>query len=134
MGDKKTIAVVGATGVQGGGLARAILDDPHGEFACRALTRDPKSEAARALAARGADLVPADLDDEDTLATALQGAHGAYCMNFVEHFSAEKETETDGDYCAHCDTALSRSLNPSFQSVAGWLAGSRHAFSVPVEA
>ena len=39
MADKKIIAVVGATGAQGGGLARAI--DPNGGFACRAITRDP---------------------------------------------------------------------------------------------
>ena len=52
MADKKIIAVVGATGAQGGGLARAILSDPAGEFAARALTRDPDSEKARALAAR----------------------------------------------------------------------------------
>jgi uncharacterized protein YbjT (DUF2867 family) len=41
MADKKIIAVVGATGAQGGGLARAILADPNGGFACRAITRDP---------------------------------------------------------------------------------------------
>jgi uncharacterized protein YbjT (DUF2867 family) len=41
MVDKRLIAVVGATGAQGGGLARAILDDPQGKFGCRALTRDP---------------------------------------------------------------------------------------------
>ncbi len=93
MADKKLIAVVGASGAQGGGLARAILDDPHGKFACRALTRNPTSDAARALADRGADVVRADLDDEDSLAVAFAGAHGAYCMtNFFEHFSPEKET------------------------------------------
>ena len=92
MEDKKLIAVVGATGAQGGGLARAILDDPLEAFACRALTRDPTSSAARALADRGADVVRANLDDEDSLAAAFAGAHGAYCMtNFFEHFSAEKE-------------------------------------------
>ena len=93
MADRKLIAVVGATGAQGGGLARAILDDPQGKYACRALTRNPTSDAARALAARGADVVRADLDDEDSLVAAFEGAHGAYCMtNFFEHFSAQKET------------------------------------------
>ena len=38
---KKIIAVTGATGAQGGGLARAILNDPSGEFALRAVTRNP---------------------------------------------------------------------------------------------
>lgn len=94
MTEQKTIAVVGATGAQGGGLARAILDDPEGRYACRALTRQPTSDAARALAERGADVVQADLDDENNLTRAFQGAYGAYCMtNFFEHFSPEKELE-----------------------------------------
>jgi uncharacterized protein YbjT (DUF2867 family) len=94
MGDKKVIAVVGATGAQGGGAARSILDEPDGAMICRALTRDPRSDAARALAARGAEVVQADLDDEESLIKAFEGAHGAYCMtNFFEHFSADKELE-----------------------------------------
>ena len=55
MADKKIIAVTGATGAQAGGLARAILDDPSGEFALRAVTRDPGKDAARALADRAAE-------------------------------------------------------------------------------
>lgn len=94
MTDKRVIAVVGATGAQGGGMARSILDDPEGRFACRALTRDPGSDAARALAERGADVVSADLDDPDSLTKAFDGAYGAFCMtNFFEHFSADKELE-----------------------------------------
>ena len=61
MSDKKIIAVVGATGAQGGGLARAILSDPDSGFAVRALTRDPDSDKARALAAMGAEVVRADV-------------------------------------------------------------------------
>jgi uncharacterized protein YbjT (DUF2867 family) len=91
--DRKRIAVVGATGAQGGGLARAILDDPDGGFAVRAITRHVDSPKARALAARGAEVVAADLDDPPSLERAFQGAHGAYCVtNFWEHFSPEKET------------------------------------------
>ena len=94
MTDKKVIAVVGATGAQGGGLARSILDDPHGTLTCRALTRNPGSDAARALAERGAEVVRTDLDDQDSLTRAFEGAYGAYCMtNFFEHFSADKELE-----------------------------------------
>jgi uncharacterized protein YbjT (DUF2867 family) len=92
MTDRKVIAVVGATGAQGGGLVRAILADPEGGFACRAITRDPNKDQARALAALGADVVQADLDDLDSLTKAFAGAHGAYCVtNFWEHFSGEKE-------------------------------------------
>ena len=90
--DKKLIAVVGATGGQGGGLARAILNDPTGAFALRAITRNPGSDNAKALAARGAEVVQADLDDVESLKAAFAGAYGAYCVtNFWEHFSPEKE-------------------------------------------
>lgn len=90
----KVIAVTGATGAQGGGLARAILADKGGEFSLRAITRDPNSDKAKALAAAGAEVVKADLDDPASLERAFQGAHGAYCVtNFWEHFSAEKELE-----------------------------------------
>lgn len=90
---KKIIAVVGATGAQGGGLARAILRDEGGEFAARAITRNPESDKAKALAAQGAEVVRADLDDGASLERAFEGAYGAFCVtNFWEHFSPEKET------------------------------------------
>jgi uncharacterized protein YbjT (DUF2867 family) len=89
---KKLIAVVGATGAQGGGLARAILNDTNGEFAVRALTRKPESESAKTLASHGAEVVKADLDDPASVERAFHGAYGAYCVtNFWEHFSPEKE-------------------------------------------
>jgi uncharacterized protein YbjT (DUF2867 family) len=92
MEGKKIIAVIGATGAQGGGLARAILDDPAGSFAVRAITRNADSNKAKELAARGAEVAVADLDDEDSLNKAFQRAYGAYCVtNFWEHFSPEKE-------------------------------------------
>jgi uncharacterized protein YbjT (DUF2867 family) len=94
MSEKKIIAVVGATGSQGGGLVSAILEDSGGEFLARALTRDPASEKARALAARGAEVVQADLDDEASLEEAFDGAYGAFCVtNFWEHFSPSREQE-----------------------------------------
>jgi len=90
--DKKIIAVVGATGAQGGGLVRAILNDKSGPFTARALTRDVHSDKARALAAQGAEIVAADLDDLESLKRAFAGAHGAYCVTFFwAHFSPEKE-------------------------------------------
>jgi uncharacterized protein YbjT (DUF2867 family) len=92
MAEKKTIAVVGATGAQGGGLARAILSDPSGGFAARALTRDPNSEKAKELAKRGAEVVAADVDDVESLKRAFQGAHGAFCVTFFwAHSSPERE-------------------------------------------
>ena len=88
----KIIAVVGATGVQGGGLARAILADPGSGFSLRAITRDPSKDNAKALAAKGAEVVSANLDDVESLKKAFAGAHGVFGVtNFWEHFSAEKE-------------------------------------------
>ena len=70
----------------------AILNDRSGGFTCRAITRDPTKDKAKALAAKGAEVVRADLDDRASLEKAFAGAHGAYCVtNFWEHFSAEKE-------------------------------------------
>ena len=97
MPDKKIIAVVGATGAQGGGLVRAILNDPQGGFAVRAITRDVNSEKARALQQLGAEVVAADLDDEVSIQRAFQGAHGAFCVTFFwAHFSPEKELAEAG--------------------------------------
>lgn len=94
MSEEKVIAVVGATGRQGGGLVEAILAERTGGFAVRALTRDPHSAAARALAARGAEVVRAELDDEASLRAAFKGAHGAYVMtNFWEPRAPEQEQQ-----------------------------------------
>ena len=93
MSGKKVIAVVGATGAQGGGLVRAIASDPGGGFSARAITRDVRSDKAKALAALGADVVAGDVDDVESLKKAFQGAHGIYCVTFYwAHFSPEKET------------------------------------------
>jgi uncharacterized protein YbjT (DUF2867 family) len=90
--NRKIIAVVGATGAQGGGLVRAILDDPQGGFTVRAITRNPDSEKARALAELGVEVVRGDVDDSDSLQRALAGAYGAYFVTFFwAHFSPERE-------------------------------------------
>jgi uncharacterized protein YbjT (DUF2867 family) len=92
MPQKKIITVFGATGAQGGGLVNAILSDPDGEFAVRAVTRSVDSDKARALAARGAEVVEANLDDPASIRQALEGAYGAYFVTFFwDHFSVEKE-------------------------------------------
>src|ERR1700722_14834851 len=92
MADKKIIAVMGATGAQGGGLVRAILNDPNGGFAARAITRDINSDKAKELAALGAEGVAADLDNPESIKKAFEGAYGAFCVTFFwAHFSPEKE-------------------------------------------
>ena len=98
MPEKKTIAVVGATGAQGGGLVRAILADKSGQFTARALTRKVDSDKAQALKKAGAEVVQADLDDVESLKKAFAGAYGAFCVtNFWEHFSPEKEYAQAGN-------------------------------------
>ena len=92
MPEKKIIAVVGATGAQGGGLVRAILNDKNGGFTVRAITRDVHSDKANGLAVLGAEVVAADLDNQESLKKAFTGTYGTFCLtNFWEHFSPEKE-------------------------------------------
>ncbi len=92
MANKKIIAVLGATGAQGGGLVKAILNDPSGEFSVRALTRNINSDKAKALKDMGAEVVSVDIDNYDSIKEAFTGAYGAYAVTFFwEHFSPEKE-------------------------------------------
>jgi uncharacterized protein YbjT (DUF2867 family) len=90
--DKNIIAVVGATGAQGGGLVRAIMREPNSGFTARALTRDLNGEKAKELARMGAEVVQADVHDPDSVQRALAGAYGAFCVTFFwVHMSPEKE-------------------------------------------
>jgi len=94
MADKKIIVVFGATGAQGGGVVRAILNDPNSEYTVRAVTRDPNSDKAKELAQMGAEVVAGEIDDSQSLKRALSGAYGAYFVTFFwAHFSPEKEKE-----------------------------------------
>ncbi len=92
MAEKKIIAVVGATGAQGGGLVRAIVSDASSGFAARAITRDVTSDTAKEMAKLGAEVVATDVFDLESLKKAFQGAYGAFCVTFFwAHFSPEKE-------------------------------------------
>ena len=96
--NKKIVAVVGATGAQGGALARAVLQDRNSEFTVRALTRKPDSDPAKELKKAGAEVVVADLDDVESLQRAFSGAHAAFCVtNYWEHFSPDKEFAQAGN-------------------------------------
>lgn len=89
---EKIITVFGATGAQGGGLVRAIQADKAGGFRARAVTRNAKSEAAQQLAALGAEIFEGDIDDPASIAAAMRGAHGAFCVTFYwAHMDAERE-------------------------------------------
>ncbi|MGV9912152.1 NmrA family NAD(P)-binding protein [Streptomyces tendae] len=85
-----TIAVFGATGQQGGAVVDALLDH---KARVRALVRDPQSDRARTLAARGVELAAVRADDPASLATALAAVEGFYFMtpeaNSLEEVEAE---------------------------------------------
>ncbi|OJJ67670.1 hypothetical protein ASPBRDRAFT_660981 [Aspergillus brasiliensis CBS 101740] len=92
---KKLLVVFGATGIQGGSVARAILADPIAskQFNVRAITRDPSKPAARSLAQQGAELMKADLEEKDSLRLALKDAYAVFAVtNFFETFDAATET------------------------------------------
>jgi uncharacterized protein YbjT (DUF2867 family) len=119
----KIIAVTGATGAQGGGLIRTILAHPDGGFTARAITRDPNSDKAKALAAQGVEVVQADLDDEASLAKAFEGAYGAYCVtNFWEHFSPAKEnTQAQNMAAAAKSAGVQHVIWSTLEDVRDWV-------------
>jgi uncharacterized protein YbjT (DUF2867 family) len=89
---KQVVAVVGATGLQGGGVVNALLAS--GEFSVRAISRNPGSSAALALASRGVEVVPGDLLEPTSLGRALAGAQGAFVVtNFWDPAQTPRETE-----------------------------------------
>jgi len=75
-GDKKIVVVFGATGAQGGSVAKFLLKD--GTFKVRAVTRKLDSPAAQALVQQGAEVVQADLEDKASVTKALTGAYGVF--------------------------------------------------------
>jgi len=89
---KDIITVIGGTGLQGGGVVEALL--ARGEFRVRATSRNPASEAARALAARGVEVVQADLLDPTGLVAAFEGAYGAFVVtDFWDPSQGAREAE-----------------------------------------
>lgn len=90
MANKCTILVTGATGKQGGAVARALTGKG---FDIRALTRKPESDAAKALAKTGAEIVKGDLDDAVSLEKALRGVWGVFSVQNTWEAGVEKEEE-----------------------------------------
>ena len=87
---RKTILVTGATGAQGGSVARHLLRGDR--FNVRALTRTPHSEDARELRDLGAEIVTGDLFEPDTVAAAMRGCYGVFGVtSYWEHFEREEE-------------------------------------------
>jgi uncharacterized protein YbjT (DUF2867 family) len=77
--DDKIIAVAGATGLQGGDVARKLLADG---WKVRALTRDPNKPAAQELAYQGAEIVPGDMDAPVELDAAFRSAYGVFSVQY----------------------------------------------------
>ena len=93
MADKKTILVVGATGKQGGATLRHLAK--HGGFKLRGMTRNPSSDAAKALVELGVELVKGDLADKTSLENAIGSAWGVFGVQNTWEAGVEKE-ETQG--------------------------------------
>lgn len=86
--DKKIVLITGATGQQGGAVLSALAGKG---LALRGLTRKPDGAAAKKLAAAGVELVQGDLDDEASLARALDGVWGVYSVQNTWEAGVEKE-------------------------------------------
>lgn len=86
----RVVLVTGATGTQGGAVARELL---RRGYEVRALTRDPSSSRARALAELGARLVQGDFNDADSIAAAMQGAYGVFAITLFWSEGFEGEIE-----------------------------------------
>ncbi|KAL1855580.1 hypothetical protein Plec18167_004083 [Paecilomyces lecythidis] len=82
---KKLLVIVGVTGNQGGSVASRFLQDPN--YRIRGLTRNPASPTAKALSARGIEILHADLDDRESLIRAFSGANLIFSVtNYWEPF------------------------------------------------
>jgi uncharacterized protein YbjT (DUF2867 family) len=90
MTTERTILITGATGRQGGAIARALAGKG---FKIRAMTRKPEGDAARAVAKTGAEIVKGDLDDAASLARAMKGAWGVFAVQNTWEAGVEREEE-----------------------------------------
>ena len=89
----KLITVFGATGAQGGPIARLLLLKG---FRVRAVTRNPDSEKAKALKEAGAEVVAGNMDEADSVKAAVSGVYGVFCVtNFLELFGKDPSTAFD---------------------------------------
>jgi uncharacterized protein YbjT (DUF2867 family) len=89
----KLIAVMGATGGQGGAVVDALLKDS--EFSIRAITRNPESDKAKALIAKGVkEAVKGDADDVESLKKAFEGCYGAFIVtDYFVHLDMDRDAQ-----------------------------------------
>ncbi|SUA45072.1 SDR family NAD(P)-dependent oxidoreductase [Nocardia africana] len=88
--NRKTVLVTGATGGQGGAVARSLLARG---YAVRALVRDPRKPRAATLTALGADVVVGDLDDPHSVRAAARGVSGIFSVQPADPTDPRPETE-----------------------------------------
>src|SRR3989304_4311373 len=121
----KIIAVVGATGAQGGGLCRAILKDKNGGYRVRALTRNTESVKAKELEKMGAEGARGENGEVERLRGVSPGAHGAFCVTFFwEHFSPEKEVaEAKNMAIAAKNTGVEHAIWSTLEDTRNWRSG-----------
>jgi uncharacterized protein YbjT (DUF2867 family) len=94
-GGTKTIAVMGATGSQGGSVIRAFHSLPDSNFKIRAITRNPESEKAKAIESMVDEVVKADGENKDSMVAAFKGCHGVFVVsNFWEGMDVRHEMRT----------------------------------------
>src|SRR5215472_17535237 len=86
----QTVFVTGATGKQGGSVVRHMLGRG---WKIRALTRDPESRTATALAKKGVDIVQGNLEDPSSFEHALRGAYGVYSVQDYWSIGAKREVQ-----------------------------------------
>ncbi len=89
MADSKSVVVTGATGKQGGAVARELL--AAGGYRVRAMTRKPQSAPALALRDLGAEIIQGDFDDEASLRRDLVDTWGIFAMQNTWEAGVEKE-------------------------------------------
>ena len=90
MSVKKTVFVAGATGAQGGATTNALLERGHSVIA---ITRNPNSDAAKALASRGVDVRTGDYADTDSIERAAAGADAAFAVTTSFEAGTDAEIE-----------------------------------------
>ncbi|KAL1847783.1 hypothetical protein Plec18167_002515 [Paecilomyces lecythidis] len=112
----KLIVVIGATGGQGSGVARAFLQDS--EFRVRGLTRNPNSHQARKLAAEGIEMVEANIDNEHSLERAFQDAHAIFAFtDYYQHFFQNgKEYAMQKEFAQGVNIARAAAKIPTLKS------------------
>ena len=104
----KLITIFGATGVQGGSVVKAILNDPRlfKEYRIRGVTRDPQKPAAQSLSTKGVEVVSANLDDYDSVKQAVQGSTAVFAVtNYWEKMSKEVEVKQGHNIANACKDA-----------------------------